>query len=152
MLFEISPNPVTAITRVFATAQADIPGGSSRTFYEKVFALNTNTTIALTSAQIEVLSETPALPGSALLDLALTKVLNDTQTDANRQTLPVNGDSSALTFVTQPSLISVIASPGSLPNGNTAAQAQGCWLRLTLPAGTTTYKGTAAMRATGSTT
>ena len=152
MLFDILPNPVTAITRIFATAQADIPGGSSRTFYEKVFALNTNATIALTSAQLQVLSETPSLPGTALLDLALCKVLNDTATAANRQTLPANGDASALTFVTQPAAVSVIASPGSLPAGGVAADAQGVWLRLTLPAGTTVYKGTADLRTTGSTT
>jgi hypothetical protein len=152
MLFDILPNPVVAITRLFATAQADVPGGSSRTFYEKIFALNTNTVTALTSATLQVLSETPALPGSALLDLALCKVLNDTETSANRQTLPTNGDSSALTFVTQPSAISVIASPGSLPNGNAAADAQGMWLRLTLPAGTIPYKGAADMRINGSTT
>ena len=58
-------------------------------------------------------------------------------TAANRQTLPLNGDASALTFVTQPAAISVIASPGSLPAGGVAADAQGMWLRLTLPAGTT---------------
>lgn len=152
MLFDILPNPVTAITRLFATASADIPGGSSRTFYEKVFALNTNSTIALTSASLKVLSETPALPGSAVLDLALTKVLNDTATATNRQTLPANGDASSLTFVTQPSAISVIASPGSLPNGGVAADAQGMWLRLTLPAGTAAYKGTGDMQANGVTT
>jgi|GEM_PF-1044766 len=152
MLFDISPNAVTAITRLFATAQADVPGGASRTFYEKVFAVNTNATTALTAAAIEVLSETAALPGTAALDLALTKVLNDTATVANRQTLPANGDSSALTFVTQPSPINVIASPGSLPAGGVAADAQGMWLRLTLPAGTTAYKGTADIRTTGSTT
>jgi hypothetical protein len=151
MLFEIAPNPVLAITRLFATAQADVPGGASRVFYEKIFALNTNTVTALTTAALEVLSETPALPGAALLDLALCKALNDTATAANRQTLPVNGDASALTFVTQPSLISVIASPGSLPNGNSAAQAQGMWLRLTLPAGTTVFKGAADVRINGTT-
>ena len=152
MLFDILPNPVVAITRCFATAAADVPGGSSRTFYEKIFAVNTNTVTALTTAAIEVLSEAPSLPSGALLDLALCKALNDTQTSANRQTLPTNGDSSALTFVTQPSAISVIASPGSLPNGNDAAVAQGMWLRLTLPAGTATYDGAADIRSTGTTT
>jgi hypothetical protein len=152
MLFDIQPNAVTAITRLFATAAADVPSGASRTFYEKVFALNTNGTTALTLAQIEVLSDAPALPGSALLDLALCKALNDTATAVNRQTLPANGDSSSLTFVTQPSLVSVIASPGSLPAGGVAADAQGIWLRLTLPAGTTVYKGGADLRTAGSTT
>jgi hypothetical protein len=152
MLFDILPNPVTAITRIFATAAADVPGGSSRTFYEKAFAVNTNATTALTVAAIQVSSEVGTLPTGALLDLALTKVLNDTQTDANRQTLPTNGDTSALSFVTQPAAISVIAAPGSLPAGNVAADAQGMWWRLTLPAGTATYNGACDMRTTGSTT
>lgn len=151
LLFDVTPNAVKAITRVFATAQADVPGGSSRTFYEKVFWTNTNSATALINAAMQVLSETPTLPSGALLDLALTKVLNDTATATNRQTLPTNGDASALTFVTQPSAISVIASPGSLPNGNSAAVSQAGWLRLTLPAGTTVYKGTADLRCTGAT-
>ncbi len=152
ILFDILPNPVTAVTRIFSTASADVPGGSSRTYYEKIFDLNTNATTALTGAAIQVLSETATLPSGATLDLALTKVLNDTATAANRQTLPANGDASSLTFVTQPSPISVIASPGSLPNGNAAADAQGMWLRLTLTAGTTVYNGAADIRTTGATT
>jgi hypothetical protein len=152
MLFDILPNPVTAITRIFATSQADVPGGSQRVFYEKINWINTNSSTALVNAAMEVLSESGTLPSGALLDLALTKALDDTQTSANRQTLPTNGDSSALVFVTQPSSISVIASPGSLPNGNSASVAQGGWLRLTLPAGTTVYEGTADLRVTGATT
>jgi hypothetical protein len=66
MLFEIAPNPVKAITRLFATVAADAPGGAQRVFYEKVFAINTNAATALTAASIEVLSETPALPTVAL--------------------------------------------------------------------------------------
>ena len=153
ILFEILPNPVTAVTRIFAAAAADAPAGSSRVFYEKVFAVNNNTATALTSVQVEVLSESPSLPSGALLDLALCKSLNDVQTAANRQTLPTNGDASALTFVTQPSLISIV-SPGNLPSGAApnAAGAQGMWLRLTLPAGTSAYKGAATMRTLGTTT
>ena len=152
MLFDISPNPVTAITRIFATATADIPGGSQRIFYEKAFVVNTNTTTSLLGATIEVLSETPSLPAGALLDLALTSILNDNQTSANRQTLPTNQGGGALTFVTQPSPVSVIASPGSLPAGNSSSVAQGIWWRLTLPAGTTSYDGTSLLRSNGSTT
>jgi hypothetical protein len=154
ILFEISPNAVTAVTRAFATATADVVGGSTRTFYEKAFMVNNNTTTALQSAQIEIASDSPSLPGSALLDIALCKALNDTQTAANRQTLPTNGDSTSLTFVTQPSYVSVIASPGSLPSGAApnSAGAQGVWLRLTLPAGTSAYKGAASFSTKGATT
>jgi hypothetical protein len=147
MLFEVSPNPVTAITRCFATAAADVPSGSQRAFYEKVFVVNNNTTTALTGAQIEIASETPALPAGALLDLSLCTALGDTSTTTNRQTAPAAG---AGPFVTQPSLVNVPA-PGNLPAGGTAADAQGVWLRLTLPAGTAAYKGSADLRAQGTT-
>jgi len=154
MLFELSPNLVKAVTRVFATASADTPTGSTRVFYEKVFVVNNNTTTALTTASIEIASETPSLPGSAVLDIALCKALNDTQTDANRQTLPTNGDASALTFVTQPSFVNIIAGSAQLPPGvaPNAAGAQGVWLRLTLPAGSAPYKGSADLRTQGTTT
>src|SRR5215472_9660784 len=150
MLFEISPNAVTAIIRCFSTAAADIPSGSTRTFYEKAFIVNNNTATALTGAQVEVASETPALPTGAALDIALCTALNDTNTVANRQTTPVSGVGS---FVTQPAFVSVPGvgnlPPGSAPN---TAGAQGVWLRLTLNPGTAAYKGSADLRAQGTTT
>jgi hypothetical protein len=150
MLFEIAPNPVTAVIRLFSTSAADVPAGSQRSYYEKIFVVNNNIATSLTGAQIEVASETPALPSGALLDLALTTVLNDTGTVANRQTAPSSGVGA---FTTQPAFLSV-PSPGNLPSGaapNTAG-AQGVWLRLTLPAGITAYKGSADLRTQGMTT
>jgi hypothetical protein len=134
MLFEISPNPVMAVIRIFATSAADAPTGLQRTYYEKIFVANNNTSSALTGAQIEVASETPSLPAGALLDLALTTALNDTGTVANRQTALLSGIGP---FTTQPAFVSV-PNPGNLPSGAApnAAGAQGVWLRLTLPAGT----------------
>src|SRR3984893_9233761 len=150
MLFEISPNPVTAVIRMFSTSAADVPAGSQRTYYDKVFVVNNNTATALTGAQIEVANETPALPSGALLDLALTTALNDAGTVANRQTAPSSGVGA---FTTQPAFLNV-PSPGNLPSGSTpnAAGAQGVWLRLTLPAGTAAYKGSADLRTQGTTT
>jgi hypothetical protein len=150
MLFEISPNPVTAVIRMFSTSAADVPSGSQRTYYEKVFVVNNNTATALTGAQIEVANETPTPPSGALLDLALTTGLNDTGTVANRQTAPSSGVGA---FSTQPAFLSV-PSPGTLPSGSApnAVGAQGVWLRLTLPAGATAYKGSADFRIQGTTT
>ncbi|MBV8133692.1 MAG: hypothetical protein JO282_14445 [Alphaproteobacteria bacterium] len=150
MLFEISPNPVTTVIRMFSTSAADMPAGSQRTYYEKIFVVSNNTATALTGAQIEVASETLTLPSGALLDLALTTVLNDTGTVVNRQTAPSSGVGG---FITQPAFVSV-PSPGNLPSGAApnAAGAQGVWLRLTLPAGTTAYKGSADLRTQGMTT
>jgi hypothetical protein len=150
MLFEISPNPVTAIIRAFSTSAADVPSGATRTYYEKVFVVNNNTSTALTGAQIEIASETPSLPSGAALDIALCTALNDTNTTTNRQTAPASGAGS---FVTQPALVSVPGvgnlPPGAAPN---VTGAQGVWLRLTLNAGTAAYKGSADLRAQGTTT
>ena len=150
MLFEISPNPVTAVIRMFSTSAADMPAGAQRTYYEKVFVVNNNTATTLTAAQIEVASETPGMPAGALLDLALTTALNDAGTVANRQTAPSSGLGA---FVTQPAF-TVVPSPGNLPSGTApnAAGAQGLWLRLTLPAGAAAYKGSADLRTQGMTT
>jgi hypothetical protein len=149
MLFEVAPNPVTAVIRLFSTAAADAPSGVQRVYYEKVFVVNNNTGTALTNAQIEVASETPSLPTGALLDLALTTALNDVGTIVNRQTAPTSGVGS---FISQPALVNVPGAgnlpPGSSPN---AAAAQGLWLRLTLPAGTSAYKGAADIRTQGTT-
>jgi hypothetical protein len=150
MLFEILPNPVTAVIRMFSSTAADGPAGAQRTYYEKVFAVNNNTGTALTGAQIEVASETPSAPSGALLDLALTTNLNDTGTIANRQTAPSSGIGS---FSTQPAFVAV-PGPGNLPPGTApnAAGAQGIWLRLTLPPGGASYKGSADIRIQGTTT
>jgi hypothetical protein len=150
MLFEISPNPVTAVVRMFSGTAADGPTGTQRTYYEKVFAVNNNTGTTLTGAQIEVASATPNLPSAALLDLALTTALNDTGTIANRQTAPSSGVGS---FSTQPLFVTVPGA-GNLPSGSApnAAGAQGIWLRLTLPPGAASYKGSADIRVQGTTT
>jgi hypothetical protein len=150
MLFEILPNPVTAIIRMFSNTASDGPAGAQRTYYEKVFVVSNNTGTALTGTQIEVASETPSLPLGALLDLALTTALSNTGTAANRQAAPPSGIGS---FISQPAFVSV-PGPGNLPSGaapNTSG-AQGVWLRLTLPAGTATYKGWADLRTQGTTT
>src|SRR5215475_8124549 len=42
MLFEISPNTVRAVSRLFATSAADAPGGSQRIYFEKIFVANNN--------------------------------------------------------------------------------------------------------------
>jgi hypothetical protein len=149
MLFETSPNPVTAITRLFSTSAADAPAGSQRTYYEKVFVVNNNTSTALTGVQIELATETPSLPSGALLDLALTTALNDTGNVANRQTAPTSGIGS---FILQPAFVA-LPGPGNLPPGvvPNAIGGQGVWLRLTLPAGTAAYKGSFDLKTQGTT-
>jgi hypothetical protein len=149
MLFEVSPNPVTAVIRMFSNTAADAATGVQRTYYEKVFVVNNNTGTALTGAQVEVASGTPSFPSGALLDIALTTALNDTASAFNRQTAPSSGVGS---FISQPAFVNV-SGAGNLPSGSApnAAGAQGMWLRLTLPAGASSYKGSADLRTQGTT-
>jgi hypothetical protein len=145
-LFDILPNAVTGITRLFATAASDLPTGATRYFYEKLFLVNNDTATALTSAVTEIAGESGALPSGTLLDLGVAGALNDTLTVANRQTAPAG-----IAFVTQPSNITLTNNlpPGAAPN---AAGAQGCWVRLTLPAGAAPYSGAVDIQTQGQTT
>jgi hypothetical protein len=146
MLFDILPNPVTAITRLFWTSSSDLPTGSTRTYYEKVFAVNNDTGRALTVASVQIASESPVLPSGALLDLGVEATLNAGLSTTNRQTAPAG-----ISFTTQPGAISLANNlpPGAAPN---SAGAQGCWARLTLPAGTGPYVGAANLQVQGSST
>jgi hypothetical protein len=148
------PNPVTSVVRCFSTAAADVPTGSERYYFEKIFTVNNNTATALTSAQVEVASETPTLPSGALLDAALTTAFNDTNTCNPRQQASSFVPTGSGSFVTQPAFISVTANSGALSDGAAPnfSGAQAVWLRLTLPAGTAAYKGAADLRTQGTTT
>ncbi|HKD66090.1 MAG TPA: hypothetical protein VKB84_04565, partial [Candidatus Binataceae bacterium] len=150
ILFDILPNPVTCVTRLFARSYAAVAGGATTLFYEKIFFVNNNTGISLTQAQLQVASESPTLPSGDLIDAALCNALNDGGSVTNRQTAPATGIGP---FVTQPALINVPA-PGNLPSGAApnGAGAQGMWLRLTLPAGSAAWFGSISLAASGVTT
>jgi hypothetical protein len=141
---------VTSVIRLFSTSAADAPTGAQRTYYEKVFIVNNNTSTALTGAQVQLAGESPGFPAGTALDLALTTTLNDTSSIANRQTMPVSGIGS---FIAQPAFVTVPGA-GNLPSGGApnAAGAQGVWLRLTLPAGSSAYKGSVDLKTQGTTT
>jgi hypothetical protein len=151
LYFDSAPNVVTQVIRAFATAAADVPGGASRDYYEKLFVANNNTATALTGATIAIQSETPALPSGAAINLALTTALNDAATVTNRQTAPATGIT-AFTSSAPPQSLNV-PNPGNLPPGAVpnAAGAQGVWLNLHLPAGTAAYKGALDLRTQGAT-
>lgn len=148
MLFDILPNQVTQNRRPFYNVASDVTGGSNRNYYEKIFAVNTNTTTALTVASI--LKQVD--PSSGVLEFALTNALNDTSTIANRQTLP----SVAITAFSTGSAPQTIAipSPQNLPSGAApnAAGAQGIWINLALSAGLAAAKTSFTLRVTGTTT
>lgn len=148
MLFDLSPNQITEVRRPFYNSASDIVGGATRTFYEKIFAVNDNTATAFTSAAITKQTD----PSAGTLQLALTNTLNDTGTVANRQTVPGSGIT-AFTSGSAPQSINV-PSPQNLPSGAApnSAGAQGIWLSLQLTAGLAPAKTSAGLRATGQTT
>lgn len=148
MLFEKGPNAVTENRRPFYNASSDVAGGSSRTYYEKIFAVNNNTTTALTGVIISKQVD----PSAGTFEFALTNSLNDTSTITNRQTLP-SVAITAFTTGSAPQSINV-PSPQNLPNGAApnAAGAQGIWIAQTLTAGLAPAKTSFTMRAAGSTT
>lgn len=141
---------VTAITRLFVTSQADVSGGSNRSYYEKIFVNNNNQSTALTSAQSEIASNSPSLPSGAAIDIGCPSGLSDTATITNRQTAPAG-----ITFTVQPAEVSLPTGqlPASTGAGNTASTAA-IWIRLDLNAGTVAYEGTPGMtvQTSGSTT
>lgn len=146
MLFDLLPTKITEVRRPFYNVAADIPGGSTRIYYEKVFAVNMDTVLALTVASIIKQVD----PSAGTLDFALCTALNDTTTAANRQTAPSGIGS--FSSGAAPQTIAVPA-PQNLPQGATpnAAGAQGIWLRLTLAAGTAPTKTSETTRITGQT-
>lgn len=148
MLFDLLPNLVTQNRRPFYNAASDVTGGSNRTYYEKIFCVNTNTTTALTVASLLKQAD----PSSGTLQFALTNALNDTSTVANRQTLPTVAIT-AFSSGSAPQTIN-IPSPQNLPSGAApnAAGAQGVWLSLLLVAGLAAAKTSFTLRATGTTT
>ncbi len=151
MQLDLAPNQVTECKRISWNAAADVPGGSTRTFYQKGFAVNNNTATAFTTANVQITSDSPALPGTSAIDIAVCTAANDTVSSANRQTVLGSGIGS---FVVQPAAVSFTANSGNLANGAApnAAGAQAILFRTTLPAGTAAYVGSMNAQVQGQTT
>lgn len=150
MLFNKGPGiiRIAEIRRPFYNASSDVAGGVSKSYYEKIFAVNNNTVTTHSGAQISKQAD----PSIGTLNFALTNVLNDTGTVANRQTLPVSGIT-AFSSGTFPQTINVSSPqelpPGAVPN---AVGAQGIWLQFVVAAGTAPVKTSFTIREFGLTT
>lgn len=128
---------ITSVRRLFYDAAADASGGSSRSFYEKVFVKNTNSTLTLTNAQI---AENADPTGNITFDLE--DAVNDNNSVADRLNTAPTG-----------MLGSFDNSTKSVPGNAIAAGSRiGVWVKLTLAAGTAAAKSTWTLRATGTTT
>lgn len=157
MLFELTPNRVSTIIRLFYNCQAQASGGSNLTFYGKAFLVNNNTATSAqaqsghTGVNLSIQSASPALPSGATLEMGFSTTLNDTATITNRQTAPAG-----ITFTTGalPVNQDMSANGGVLPFGAApnSAGAQGVWFSLTLNAGTAPYDGAASLQSLFATT
>lgn len=127
---------VLTIRRPFYNVSADVSGGSSRVFYEKVFVKNNHSTLALLAATISEQSDS-----EGQITFALDSAVNGTTTSTNRVTAPASGVSS------------FDSSAKAVPGTDLAAGAKiGVWLALTLPAGDPATKATYTLRTAGSST
>lgn len=130
----IEPGVLT-IRRPFYDVAADVSGGSTRNYYEKIFIKNTNSTLTLTNASV-----TETADPLSTLTFALSTGIDDTETTANRQTAPVGIDSFSS---------SLHALPG---NALAAGSAIGVWMKLTLSAGAAAAKTTYTLQMAGTST
>lgn len=131
---------ITTVRRPFYDATAEASGGSSKTFYEKVFIKNTNGSTDLLSAKIQGTSDP-----SGKLAFDLEDATNDNNSVSNRLTAPAGSD-----MLGSPTFND---SQKTIPGDNLASgEAIGVWLQLTLAAGTAAAKTTYTLQVTGTTT
>lgn len=124
------------LRRPFYDVSADIAGGSSRDFYEKVFIKNNNSTNALLSAAV---AENADPTGYVTFDLE--DAVDDTNSTASR-----------LNTVPAGMLGSFDSTTKNVPGTNLApGSAIGVWIKLTLAAGTAAAKTTWTVQMTGKT-
>lgn len=120
----------------FYNVAADVGGGSSRDFYEKVFIKNTNGTDSLLGMTVSEQADP-----SSNITFDLEDAIDDTNSTASRLNTAPTG-----------MLGSFDSSSKSLPGTDLAAgEAIGVWLKLTLAAGAAAADSTYTLRTSGTT-
>jgi hypothetical protein len=133
--FDFSPVKVTEVRRVFYDAAADSPGGSPKTYFEKVFFKNTSG-LTLTDAVVKEASDP-----SGNITFGVAAAINDSGTNGggnNRQVAPAG-----ITFDNADKAVP----GGSLGPGDSI----GIWLKLSLLAGAAALNTTYGLKLQGST-
>ena len=120
---------VTSVRSLFYGAAAEVTGGSSKDYYEKVFVKNEHATLTLLDAVIK--------QGTDSLGKVTSSLGTPTSTIANRLTAPTG-----TTFNDSDKTIS---------GGLDADETQSLWLKLTLDAGDAPAKGTYTLNVEGTT-
>lgn len=131
------PTGTLQVRRAFYNVAADVSGGSTRNFYEKIFIKNSHASLSLLTAFVKELSDPT---GNVTFDLESS--VGGSNTASNRVVAPASGMLSAFDNVDK-----------SIPGTNLAAGvAIGVWLKLTLAAATAPAKSTYTFRVSGVTT
>lgn len=142
--FNLTPNRIAQVRRPFYNASSDIAQGVNKDYFEKIFAVNDNTSIALTVVQISKNTD----PSSGVLDIVLTTSLNDTGTVANRQTAPVTGLNSIAATTLNGGINAAVTAlvptaftgfPGTIVNGGYFIQIDSEVMFVTAGAGTLSW-------------
>lgn len=122
----------------FYDVSSDVSGGSTRVFYEKIFARNNHATLALLNAIVSEQADT-----EAQFTFTLEGVVDGTGSEATRLTAPSGGEISE----------AFSSAAKNVPGTNLGPTvAIGIWLALTLPAGDAPTKAVYTLRLAGSTT
>lgn len=144
MVFEKSPFEIFTVRRPFFNSAADVPGGATRTYFEKVFARNMHATLTLQSTFVR---EQADLTGESTFGIASTT--SDAGTNGvgnNRQVAP-----SAITFDNNDKNVP----GGNLGPGNVIGAGTtsfiGVWLKLTRQPGDASLNQPVTMRLNGQT-
>lgn len=135
--FEKSPAEILEVRRAFYNAAADVSGGSSRDYYEKIFCKNIHGSLALTGATIAEQADP-----SGKVSFALETTLDGSGTSTDRRTAPGAG------VGTFDNATKNVANSQNHSFGS----AQGIWLKLTLAAGDAAQKTSYTLREQGTTT
>jgi hypothetical protein len=126
MYFDLTPTGVVEIRRLAFNAAADVPGGTNREYYDKIFVRNMHATLTGTVAKVGEAGDT-----TGVMTFGLAAAKNDTGDNGpnNRQIAPAG-----VTFDNADKNI-----PGTTLE---AGSAIGVWTKYALPAGAAAVKGT----------
>lgn len=134
---------VLTVRRPFYDVSADVSGGDSRDYYEKVFIKNNHATNALLSARIQETEHTGDPSNVVTFDIDTN--VDGSTTSTNRRTAPAaSGMQGSPTFDSDPDDLDSDTDLG-------AGEAIGVWMELTLSAGLAAAKTTYSLTASGST-
>lgn len=125
------------VRRLFYNASADVSGGSSRTFYEKIFLGNTDGG-GLSMLGVTIAEQTDS---EAQFTFGVCTAVNDSGTSTNRLTAPASG------------VGTIDGTSKTIPGTDLADGARiGVWIALTVPAGDPPTLATYTLRTSFSTT